>query len=147
MNKTPNNSKLKIISKGFWIWFFKTPNSYFICFEEVTLSSLMKIIELLKFFGFENISKWNSNIFKNPFHLFKWKKSCHLLFRVLYLKRIWIHGVHKCKMKVWECPLFSLVQLSKSFEFTHFQSINQTINQNYLFVYNIPKFRLLGCYK
>mgnify|MGYP006981766008 CR=1 FL=1 len=34
----------------------------------------------------------------------------------------------------------------KVLNFTQFQSINQTINQNYLFVYNIPKFRILGCY-
>ena len=50
-------------------------------------------------------------------------------------------------MKVWESPFIPSHLTFKSFEFTHFQSINQTINQNYLFVYNIPKFKILGCYK
>ena len=72
--------------------------------------------------------------FQNPFHLFKWKKSCHLLSRVLYLKRIWIHGDQKAKMKVWDSPFIPSHLTSKSFEFTHFQSINQTINPIYLFI-------------
>ena len=50
------------------------------------------------------------------------------------VKRIWIHGDHKCKMKVWESPFIPSHLTFKSFEFTHFQSINQTINQIYLFI-------------
>ena len=49
-------------------------------------------------------------------------------------------------MKVWESPFIPSHLTFKSFKFTHFQTINQTINQIYLFVYNIPKFRILGCY-
>ena len=36
---------------------FETPNSYFLCFEEVILSSLVKIIELHKVSELENIFK------------------------------------------------------------------------------------------
>ena len=99
-----------------------------------------------------NISKWNSNIFKNPFHLFKWMKSCHLLSRILYLKRIWIHGDHKCKTESLGKSIYSLsFNFQKVSNFTHFQSINHTINHNkqskLSIYYNIPKFRILGCYK
>ena len=51
------------------------------------------------------------------------------------------------KMKVWESPFIPSHLTFKSFEFTHFKTMNRTINQIYLFVYNIPKFRILGCYK
>ena len=37
-------------------------------------------------FWIRNIFKWYSNIFNTPFHLNKWKKSCHLLSRVLWWK-------------------------------------------------------------
>ena len=36
---------------------------------------------------------------------------------------------------------------SLSFNFQKVSNFTQSINQNYLFVYNIPKFRILGCYK
>ena len=79
-----------------------------------------------------NIFKWNSNIFNNPFHLNKWKKSCHLLSRVLYLKSIWIHG--DAKLKVWESPFIPSRLTFKSFKF-HSLSVNQSPNnQNYLFI-------------
>ena len=74
------------------------------------------------------------NYFQIPFHLIKWKKSCHLLSRVLYLKRTWIHGDQKANMKVWESPFIPSHLTFKKFWFTHFQTINQTINQIYLFI-------------
>ena len=37
-------------------------------------------------------------------------------------------------MKVWESPFIPSHLTFKSFEFTHFQTINQTINQIYLFI-------------
>ena len=99
--------------------------------------------KLLKVFEFEIFPNGIQLFSKTPFHLFKWKKSCHLLSRVSYLKRIWIHGEHKSKMKVWESPFILSHLTFKKFRI----SLNQSINQNYLFVYNIPKFRILGCYK
>ena len=107
----------------------------------------MKVIELHKVSELEIFSKWNSSIFNTPCHLNKWKKSCHLLSRVLWWKELEFTKIIKAKMKVWESPFIPSHLTFKSFKFTHFQSINQTINQNYLFVYNIPKFRILGCYK
>ena len=50
------------------------------------------------------------------------------------VKRIWIHGDQKANMKVWESPFIPSHLTFKSFEFTHFQTINQTINQIYLFI-------------
>ena len=81
-----------------------------------------------------NISEWNSNIFKTLFHLNKWKKSCHLLSRVLWWKEFEFMAIIKAKMKVWESPFIPSHLTFKSFEFTHFQTINQTINQIYLFI-------------
>ena len=37
-------------------------------------------------------------------------------------------------MKVWESPFIPSHLTFKSFEFTHFQTINQTISQIYLFI-------------
>ena len=109
-----------------------------------------KSLSCVKFMN-QNISKWNSNIFKNPFYLFKWKKSCHLLSRVLYSKSTWIHGDHECKMKVWGSPFIpSHLTFKKVSNFTQFHAINHTtIKQsiNLSIYYNIPKFRILGCYK
>ena len=63
------------------------------------------------------------------------------------VKRIRIHGDHKSKMKVWESPFIPSHLTFKSFKF-HSLSVNQSNNQSNLSVYyNIPKFRILGCYK
>ena len=63
------------------------------------------------------------------------------------LKNIRIHGDHECKMKVLECPFIPSHLTFKKFQISLNQSPNnQTINQIYLFIYNIPKFRILGCY-
>ena len=95
-----------------------------------------------------NISKWNSNILNTPCHLNKWKKSCHLLSRVLYLKRLWIHGDQNAKCESLGKPFYSLsFNFPKSFEF---HSINHTTIKQSIYLsiyYNIPKFRILGCYK
>ena len=53
----------------------------------------------------------------------------------------------KCKMKVWESPFIPSHLTFKSFEF-HSLLVNQSDNQSNLSIYyNIPKFRILGCYK
>ena len=62
------------------------------------------------------------------------------------MKRIWIYEDHKSKMKVWESPFIPSHLTFKSFEF-HSISVNQSNNQSNLSIYyNIPKFRILGCY-
>ena len=50
------------------------------------------------------------------------------------MKRTWIRGDQKANMKVWESPFIPSHLTFKIFKFTHFQSINQTINQIYLFI-------------
>ena len=50
-------------------------------------------------------------------------------------------------MKVWESPFIPSHLTFKSFKF-HSLSVNQSNNQSNLSIYyNIPKFRILGCYK
>ena len=88
-----------------------------------------KSLSCIKFLNWKIFPNGIQIFFKHPFH-FKWKKSCHLLSRVLCLKRIWIHGDQKTNMKVWESPFIPSHLTFKSFEFTHFQSINQI----YLFI-------------
>ena len=65
-----NKTQITQIEKNYFKWilnlsFFETPNSYFICFEEVILSSLMKIIELLKVSELEIFSN-EIQIFSTP---------------------------------------------------------------------------------
>ena len=50
------------------------------------------------------------------------------------VKRIWVHGDHEWKMKVWESPFIPSHLTFKKFQVSLNQSHhNQTINQNYLF--------------
>ena len=93
-----------------------------------------------------NIFKWNSNIFQTPLS-FKMEEVMSSSLRGFVLKRIWIHEDQKTNMKVWESPFIPSHLTFKDFEF-HSISLNQSNNQSNLFVYyNIPKFRILGCYK
>ena len=57
LNKTQITPILKNNFNGTLNKSFETPNSYFICFEEVILSSLVKIIELHKVSEMGNIFK------------------------------------------------------------------------------------------
>ena len=85
-------------------------------FEEVILSSLMKIIELLEVSEFEIFSS-EIQIFSKPlFHLIKWKKSYHLLSRVLYLKEFEFMEIIKARMKVWESPFIPSHLTFKKFQ-------------------------------
>ena len=62
------------------------------------------------------------------------------------VKRIWIHGDHNSKMKVWESPFIPSHLTFKKFQ-NHSISLKQSNNQSKLSIYyNIPKFRILGCY-
>ena len=62
------------------------------------------------------------------------------------MKRIWIHGDQKANMKVWESPFIPSLLTFKKFQI-HSLSDNQSNNQpNLSNYYNIPKFRILGCY-
>ena len=105
-----------------------------------------KSLSCLKFLNLKYFPMKFKYFSKTLFHLIKWKKSCHLLSRVLYLKRIWIHGDHKCKNESLGKSFYSL-----SFNFQKFRislTFSQSINQSKLSIYyNIPKFRILGCYK
>ena len=85
--------------------------------------------------------------FQIPFHLMKWKKSYHLRSRVLYLKRIWIYEDQKRKWKFGKVLLFPLILTFKKFQISLNQSHNNSNKQTNLSIYyNIPKFRILGCY-
>ena len=73
--------------------------------------------------------------FQNPFHLFKMEEVMLSSLQGFVTKRIWIQEDHKCKMKVWESPFIPSHLTFKSFEFTHFLSINQI----YLFIITFQK--------
>ena len=49
-------------------------------------------------------------------------------------------------MKVWESPFIPSHLTFKKFRITQFHTINQTINQLYLFIITFQNFRILGCY-
>ena len=54
----------------------------------------------------------------------------------------------KCKMKVWESPFIPSHLTFKKFQISLNQSHNNSNKQTNLSIYyNIPKFRILGCYK
>ena len=96
-----------------------------------------KSLSCLNFLNWKIFPNGIQIFFKHPFHLFKWKNSCHLLSRVLYLKRIWTHGDHKSKVKVWESSFIPSHLTFKKFEFqslsVNHSHNNQTNNQIYLF--------------
>ena len=99
-------------------------------------------------FWIGNIFKWYSNIFNTPFHLNKWKKSCHLLSRVLWWKEFEFMEIIKAKWKFWESPFIPSHLTFKKFQISLNQSHNNSNKQTNLSIYyNIPKFRILGCYK
>ena len=86
-------------------------------------------------FHFAFVISMNSNIFNTPCHLNKWKKSCHLLSRVLWWKEFEFIEIIKCKNESLGKSFYSLsFNFQKVSNFTHFQSINQTVNQIYLFI-------------
>ena len=64
------------------------------------------------------------------------------------MRNIWIHGDQKAKMKVWESPFIPSHLTFKKFQISLNQSHNNSNKQTNLSIYyNIPKFRILGCYK
>ena len=71
--------------------------------------------------------------FQNPLHLFKWKKSCHLLSRVLWWKEFEFTG---SKMKVWESPFIPSHLTFKKF-WIHSLSVNQSHNNHTNYLFNI----------
>ena len=116
--------------------FFETPDSYFIKFEEVILSSLMKIIELHKVSEFE-IFSMKFKYFQQALFIYLNGRS-HVIFSLGFciLKNIWIHGDQNAKrVKVWESPFIpSHLTFKKVSNFTQLHTIKQTINQIYLFI-------------
>ena len=95
-----------------------------------------KSLSCIKFLNWKIFPNGIQIFFKHPFH-FKWKKSCHLLSRVLYLKRIWIHEDQKTNMKVLGKSFYSL-----SFNFqkvlnslTFRQSIKQQSNNQSIYLF------------
>ena len=94
-----------------------------------------KSLSCIKFLGWKYFPYENSNIFNTPCHLNKWKKSCHLLSRVLWWKEFEFTEILKAKMKVWESPFIPSHLTFKKFRISLNQSHNnQTNNQIYLFI-------------
>ena len=110
---------------------------YFLYFEEVLLSSLMKILECPRVSELDYCSNGIQINFKTPFHFVKWKKSYYLHSRVL----CWMNlnsWRSKCKMKVLGKSFYSLSfnfqEVLNFHSISHNQSHNkQTNNHNNLF--------------
>ena len=92
----------------------------------------MKIIELLKVSELEIFPNGIQIFFKLPFH-FKWKS--HVIFSLgFWVEKNLNSRRSESKYESLGKSFFPSHLTFKSFEFTHFQSINQTINQIYLFI-------------
>ena len=109
---------------------------YFIYFEEVLLSSLMKILEWHKVSELKH-SQMEFKSSQPLFHFFKWNKSYYLHSRVLWWNEFEFMVI-KCKMKVLFKSFYSLSfnfqKVLNFYSISHNQSCNnQTNNHNYLF--------------
>ena len=135
---------MKIISiRGFQFDSSKLPTHIPNVLKKYLLS--WKSLSCMKFMNWKYF-RMKFKSFQNPFHLFKWKKSCHLLSRVLWWKEFEFTEIKMQKVKVWESPFIPSHLTFKRLRISLNQSHNnQTINQS--IYYNIPKFRILGCYK
>ena len=104
---------------------------YFVHFEEVLVSSLMKILEWHKVSELQFFFQIEFKSFsKTPFYIFKWKRSYYLHSRVLWWNEFEFMEI-KMKMKVLGKSFYSL-----SFNFqkvsisTQFHTINHTKKSN-----------------
>ena len=132
---------------GLWINPLKLPTHISYNLKKSFYLLSWKSLSCIKFQNWKYFPKWNSNIFNTPCHLNKWKKSCHLLSRVLWWKEFKFSGI---KIKKGESLGKSFYSLSFNFQKFRIHSllVNQSNNQSNLSIYyNIPKFRILGCYK
>ena len=95
----------------------------------------MKIIELHKVSELEKYFQNEIQIFSKTLFTYLNGRS-HVIFSLGFCtwKEIELTEMINAKWRFGKVLLFPLIKLSKSFEFTHFQSINHTtIKQNYLF--------------
>ena len=109
----------------------------------------MKILEWHKVSGLKKF-KWNSNLFKSLFISLNGRS--HIIFTPRFCDEMNLNSRgSKCKVKVlgksFYSLSFNLQKISNSLTFS--QSITQQSNKqsNLSIYYNIPKFRILGCYK
>ena len=138
MNRNSNNSQLDLnlefqtTSKWLQIIPLKLPT----LFLQIWPSHFMNSLSCLKFLNLKYF-KWNSNHFQTPFHFFKWKKSYYLHSRILWWNEFEFFKIKMQNESFGKVLLFSLIKLSKSFNFhsvSHNQSHkNQKNNHNYLF--------------
>ena len=103
LNKTQILQIENNFQKDFKLDPFKLPTHISYVLKKSFYLLSWKSLSCLKFMNWEYF-QMKFKYFQIPFHLIKWKKSYHLRSRVLYLKRIWIHGDQNAKMKVWESP-------------------------------------------
>ena len=105
-----------------------------------------KSLSCIKFLNLEYF-QMRFKSFQNPFHLFKMEEVMSSSLQGFVMKRIWINRDQNAKRKLWESPFIPAHLTFKRF-WIHSLSVNQSNNQSNLSVYyNIPKFRILGCYR
>ena len=134
--------EIQITSKWLQIIPLKLPT----LFLQIWRSHFMNSLSCLKFLNLKYF-KWNSNHFQTPFHFFKWKISYYLHSRVLWWKEFEFMEI------INEGESLGKSFYSLSFNFQKVSNFSQSITQvsnnqsNLSIYYNIPKFRILGCYK
>ena len=106
-----------------------------------------KSLSCIKFLGWKYFPNEIQIFFNTHCHLNKWKKLFYLLSRVLYLKRIWITEIKMQKGESLGKSFYSLSFNFQKFPISLNQSHNNQTNNHLSIYYNIPKFRILGCYK
>ena len=120
----------EIPSKGFQFDSFKLPthNSYNLKKSFYLLS--WKSLSCIKF-QIWTIFRWNSNLFKT---LFISNGRCHIIFTLGFCDEMNLNSwTSNCKDESFgKVLLFPLIQLSKSFKFHPFHTINHTNNHIYL---------------
>ena len=110
----------------------ETPISYFMKKSFYLLS--WKSLSCIKFLNWK-IFPNGIQIFSNTLFIYL-NGRCHVIYSPGFwiLKRIWIHEDHKCKNESLGKSFYSLsFNFQKVLNFTQFHTINQTINQIYLF--------------
>ena len=142
---------MKIIFKGTLNWIsFKLPTHISYVLKKSFYLLSWKSLSCMKFKNWK-IFPNEIQIFSKPFFIYLHGRS-HIIFTPGFC--VW-NVFESMEIKMQNESLGkSFYSLSCNFQKFRIHSLsvnqshnNQTNNQIYLFVYNIPKFRILGCYK
>jgi hypothetical protein len=111
-----NNFKWKVgfrkLQRDYQFDSFKLPTLFLNLKKSFYLLS-RKSLSCIKFLNLKYF-QWNSNLFKNPFHLFNGRN--HTIFTLGFCVWIWIHGDQNARWKFWESPFIPSHSTFKKFQ-------------------------------